>query len=61
MNKHHPDMRFDAMRGVCYPYRMTQRVTLAELERHADLLGMRINWDSMRLIGLSTAEVTLTK
>ena len=61
MSKNHPDVRFDAMRGGCWAYRLTQRSTLAELENFAKLLGLRVLWHTMSMIGTSTAEVTLAK
>ena len=57
----HPDIRFDALRGLAYPYRIAQRLTRAALEQLAADLHLRIDWDSTRFIGLTTAEVTLYK
>ena len=59
MNNH--NIRFDAIRGTARPYRLTQRATLADLERIASDLGLTIAWQTMRMIGLTTAEVTLTR
>ena len=61
MNQNHPDLRFDAMRGLAYPYRIAQRITRDALEQLAADLHLRIDWDSARFIGLTTAEVTLYK
>lgn len=61
MNFQNPALRFDAMRGITYPHRIAQRVTKAELELRARALGLLIDWNSMRMLGHTTAEVTLTK
>ena len=61
MPKTHPDIRFDAIVGGNYPFRIAQRVTRSKLEEIAARMGRRIAWGTMNMIGNTTAEVTLTK
>ena len=61
MSKDHPEIRFDAIIGQGYPFRIAQRVTLAEVQALAARMGRRVAWQGMHMIGTATAEVTLTK
>ena len=61
MTKSHPDIRFDAIVGESFPFRIAQRVTPDALEEIAARLGRRIAWNTMYMMGNTTAEVTLTK
>ena len=61
MTKSHPDIRFDAIVGENFPFRIAQRITKSKLEEIAARLGRRIAWNTIHMIGNTTAEVTLTK
>ena len=63
MNLKNPALRFDAFRDINgnFPYRMALRVTLADLNRIATDLGLSIDWNSMRMIGVTTAEINLDR
>jgi len=61
VSKDHPAIRFDVMLGAWNPFRVAQRVTLAELEKIAATRGLRVVWATMHMIGNTTAEVTLRK
>jgi len=61
MTKSHPDIRFDAIIGENFPFRIAQRITKSKLEEIAARMDRRIVWGTMNMIGNTTAEVTLTK
>lgn len=52
---------FDVMVGISYPARVFQRVTRDEANARAAVIGYQIAWDSVRMIGVSTAEVRMVR
>ena len=54
-------IRFDVMRGDHYPVRFLQRVTREQADTTALLYGYRIDWNTIRMIGITTAEVNMVR
>lgn len=54
-------IRFDVMIGISRPTRVFQRVTREDADARAAAIGYRVNWNSARMIGNATAEVSMTR
>ena len=61
ITKPKPNILFDGMIGISFPTRVFQRVTREEANARAQAIGYRVNWDSARMIGNCTAEVSIVR